>query len=210
MNKRILISAIVTIVIIGMVSTLVNASTEVQLERVDFKTKEQEIDTLQKLQDTYQIELEKADKDIEELEQLRLDQEKLKKENERLQQELAVKKAKQAEEAKQRSNVAYASEAAPVRTTVAPTGTCADWIAAAGISDVGNANELIRRESGCNPLARNPSSGACGVAQELPCGKSGCTYGDGACQVNWMNSYVISRYGSWSAAVAFHNSNNWY
>ena len=96
------------------------------------------------------------------------------------------------------------------RGVSAPSGSCADWIAAAGIADVGNANELIRRESGCNPYARNSSSGACGVAQELPCGKSGCSLGDGACQVRWMNSYVIARYGSWSNAVNFHNANNWY
>jgi len=91
-----------------------------------------------------------------------------------------------------------------------PTGSCSDWIRAAGISDVASASELIRRESGCNPNAINPSSGACGVAQELPCGKSGCSLGDGACQVKWMSSYVASRYGSWSGAVAFHNANNWY
>lgn len=100
---------------------------------------------------------------------------------------------------------------APQRRAAASFGgSCADWIAGAGISEVGSANELIRRESGCNPYARNASSGACGVAQELPCGKSGCSLGDGACQVKWMNSYVISRYGSWAAAVSFHDRNNWY
>lgn len=91
-----------------------------------------------------------------------------------------------------------------------PTGSCSDWIRAAGISDVANAAELIQRESGCNPNAINPSSGACGVAQELPCGKSGCSLGDGACQVKWMASYVTSRYGSWAGAVNFHDANNWY
>lgn len=93
---------------------------------------------------------------------------------------------------------------------VAVSGNCSDWLAQAGVSDIQNAMELIRRESGCNPNAVNPSSGACGVAQELPCGKSGCSLGDGACQVRWMNSYVANRYGSWANAVAFHNSRNWY
>lgn len=96
------------------------------------------------------------------------------------------------------------------RIAIAPTGSCADWIAAAGIGDVANANELIRRESSCNPAAVNPSSGACGVAQELPCGKSGCDRADGACQVSWMNTYIIGRYGSWQAAVNFHNGHNYY
>lgn len=89
-------------------------------------------------------------------------------------------------------------------------GTCADWIAGAGITDVGTASELIRRESGCNPNAVNPSSGACGVGQALPCSKTGCQMGDGACQTIWMNSYVLGRYGSWSAALAHHNQVGWY
>ena len=93
---------------------------------------------------------------------------------------------------------------------VAASGTCADWLAAAGVVDVANAQELIRRESGCNPHAVNPSSGACGVAQELPCGKSGCSLGDGACQIAWMQRYVNSRYGGWAGAIAFHNAKGWY
>lgn len=100
--------------------------------------------------------------------------------------------------------------AAPARAQVAVSGSCADWIAAAGIDDVQSAMTLIGRESGCNPSVVNTSSGSCGVAQELPCGKSGCVLGDGACQVRWMNSYVIGRYGSWSAALAHSYSFNWY
>ena len=93
---------------------------------------------------------------------------------------------------------------------VAVNGSCSEWLAQAGVTDMANAMELIRRESGCSPMAVNKSSGACGVAQELPCGKSGCNLGDGACQVAWMKRYVEGRYGSWANAIAFHNSNNWY
>lgn len=93
---------------------------------------------------------------------------------------------------------------------VAVNGSCSDWLAQAGVTDTINALELIYRESGCNPNAVNKSSGACGVGQELPCGKSGCSLGDGACQVAWMQRYVFARYGSWANAVAFHNSHNWY
>jgi len=106
--------------------------------------------------------------------------------------------------------MAQSSYQAPSRPAASFGGNCEAWIASAGITDVVNARELIRRESGCNPNAVNPSSGACGVAQELPCGKSGCSLGDGACQVAWANRYVIGRYGSWAAAVSFHNRNNWY
>lgn len=102
------------------------------------------------------------------------------------------------------------AQPAPVVVQRTFGGNCESWIAGAGIREVASARELIRRESGCNPYARNPSSGACGVAQELPCGKSGCSIGDGACQVSWMNRYVLGRYGSWGAAVSFHDRNNWY
>lgn len=74
----------------------------------------------------------------------------------------------------------------------------------------GAAEELINRESRCDPYAQNPFSGACGIAQELPCGKSGCTWGDGNCQLRWMESYVVERYGSWENALAFHDRNGWY
>ena len=93
---------------------------------------------------------------------------------------------------------------------VAVSGNCASWLAGAGVSDVQAAMTLIGKESGCDPNAVNPSSGACGVAQELPCGKSGCSLGDGACQVKWMKSYVERRYGSFTGALNFHYANNWY
>jgi hypothetical protein len=129
---------------------------------------------------------------------------------------IAAEKAAAEAEAQRQALAAAEAERARQAAQVKPQprqlfgGSCADWIAAAGIGEVGMANELIRRESGCDPYARNPSSGACGVAQELPCGKSGCSLGDGACQVAWMNRYVLGRYGSWSAAVRFHDANNWY
>lgn len=62
---------------------------------------------------------------------------------------------------------------------------------------------IISRESGGNSCAVNPSSGACGVAQELPCGKSGCALGDGNCEISWMKQYCISRYGSIALARAY-------
>ncbi len=128
------------------------------------------------------------------------------------QQKEAAERLEAARRAEAARQAQLTTQAANVRPAASPAvrGTCDAWIAAAGILDVVNARELIRRESGCNPLAVNPTSGACGVAQELPCGKSGCAWGDGACQVAWMNRYVLQRYGSWANAVAFHNANNWY
>jgi hypothetical protein len=101
-------------------------------------------------------------------------------------------------------------EPKPTTQPVNVSGACIDWITSAGITDVANAMELIRRESNCNPQAVNQSSGACGIAQELPCGKSGCQLGDGPCQIKWMANYVYARYGSFTNAIAFHNNNGWY
>ena len=126
-----------------------------------------------------------------------------------LREEIEKLKVVKAERERQRLAL-LASQKASAAPSRSFGGNCDTWIAAAGISDLSNARELIGRESGCDPYARNSKSGACGVAQELPCGKSGCSLGDGACQVRWMNGYVVGRYGSWAGAVAFHNANNWY
>ena len=88
------------------------------------------------------------------------------------------------------------------------------WMLEAGIPenqwDI--AYELVRRESTWNPAAVNPSSGACGLAQSLPCGKQS-KYGewnDPIANLKWMADYVSERYGGWSQAVAFHDRMGWY
>lgn len=96
----------------------------------------------------------------------------------------------------------------PTVAPTQPTGTCAEWMQAAGVTDEVNAAELIRRESGCNPNAVNASSGACGIPQALPCSQLGTS--DPVQQIKWMQDYVVRRYGSWAGAVQFHNRMGWY
>lgn len=148
------------------------------------------------------------------LKQERETSESLKQENESLKVNLQAKREREAEAAKQQAVVASVQEAPkPIQAApaqVKSTGSCADWLAQAGIADIASAETLIRRESGCNPNAVNPSSGACGVAQELPCGKSGCGLGNGACQVAWMHQYVQGRYGTWANALGHSYSVGWY
>lgn len=136
--------------------------------------------------------------------------EQLQKEKEQLEKDLQAKLERKRQEAIAHQKLQEATVRATGTAVASASSNCATWIAEAGITDTANAIELIRRESNCNPNAINPSSGACGVAQELPCGKSGCALGDGACQVKWMNSYVLRRYNTWAGAVHFHNINNWY
>jgi hypothetical protein len=72
------------------------------------------------------------------------------------------------------------------------------------------ASELICRESSFNPQAINKSSGACGLAQALPCAKMKCELSDVECQLTWIGNYVDNRYGSFENAVKFHDQKGWY
>jgi TP901 family phage tail tape measure protein len=74
---------------------------------------------------------------------------------------------------------------------------------------------LVQKESGGNPNARNPSSGAYGLGQFLGAtARSYAKYGalspDGSDQIRAMAQYISDRYGTPSAALSFHNANNWY
>lgn len=79
-------------------------------------------------------------------------------------------------------------------------------------SDWVEATELYSRESSLNPLAINPSSGACGIVQALPCSKlvNNCALSDVDCQLDWGAKYIKNRYGSSSKALAFHDEKGWY
>ena len=91
---------------------------------------------------------------------------------------------------------------------------------------------LISQESGGNATARNPSSGALGIAQALGHGTScsggtlgneyGPQYGlscaqakaansgNATQQLRWMLGYIKSRYGTPAAAWQHETANNWY
>lgn len=74
---------------------------------------------------------------------------------------------------------------------------------------------LVQKESGGNPKARNPSSGAFGLGQFLGAtARSYAKYGalstDPVQQIQAMAKYISDRYGNPSSALAFHGRNNWY
>jgi len=69
---------------------------------------------------------------------------------------------------------------------------------------------IYAHESGNNPSAINPGSGACGLGQALPCGKMGCALGNYACQDAFFTQYMLERYGSWYNAYCFWIANNWW
>lgn len=69
--------------------------------------------------------------------------------------------------------------------------------------------ELWDRESGWNPQADNPHSTAAGIAQKLQ-SVHGSVESSPLAQINWGLQYIAERYGSPSAALAFHNRHNFY
>jgi hypothetical protein len=77
------------------------------------------------------------------------------------------------------------------------------------------ANAYIYSSESSNRLdAINTNSGACGLGQSLPCSKltSACQdwQTDYACQDNYFTGYMLRRYGSWLAAMVFHEANGWW
>ncbi|MFN8078032.1 MAG: hypothetical protein U0Q19_00560 [Kineosporiaceae bacterium] len=74
--------------------------------------------------------------------------------------------------------------------------------------------KLWMRESGWRWNAVNPSSGACGIAQALPCSKMSSFGSDyrtnPITQIRWGLDYIKDRYGSPSAAWAHSQATGWY
>ena len=97
-----------------------------------------------------------------------------------------------------------------------PSGSKADWMRAAGISDsdFGYVDYIISHESGWNYRAVNRSSGAYGLPQSLPAGKlasAGADWRDNpVTQLRWANNYAVGRYGSWGGAYRFWVTNHWW
>lgn len=93
-------------------------------------------------------------------------------------------------------------------------------------------NSIVMGESSWNPNARNPSSGAYGIAQALGHGNANtrapdgennyggygtsdavckaANEGSGTAQIQWMCNYIASAYGSPDAAWAFHQAHDSY
>lgn len=77
------------------------------------------------------------------------------------------------------------------------------------------AKQFIYFKESTNRLdAVNPSSGACGIGQSLPCEKlsSICTNWkvDYKCQDNFFTNYMAKRYGSWAKAKEFWQLMGWW
>jgi hypothetical protein len=75
-------------------------------------------------------------------------------------------------------------------------------------------NSLWQQESGWNPYAANPSSGAYGIPQALPGSKMASAGSDwqtsAATQIRWGLGYIQATYGSPCGAWGHESSYGWY
>lgn len=75
-------------------------------------------------------------------------------------------------------------------------------------------DQIATAESGWNPKAVNPSSGAAGIPQMLPSAHPDMNVqkflNDPMAQIRWFLNYVDQRYGSPQQALQFRNQRGWY
>lgn len=184
-----------------------STSTELQEQRsMTVKTRDTLNSTSKRLE-TVKEEKVKINSSLRE-ERLKID--KLKGENQSLKVNLQAKKEREAQLASvQTKQVAKANTPAP---TVQVSGDKQSWLAASGIpaDQWGYVDMIVTRESGWNPNAVNASSGACGLGQQLPCGKWAGAWNDPVAALRAQHGYVNDRYGSYAGAVAFWNANHYY
>lgn len=178
-----------------------------QIQRIEIKSNEAK---LIELDNKYKDVLEQktnteAEKDEQ---QKRIDE--LESERERLERELQAKLNKQAEDKKKLAEAA--KKATGTQTASAISGNKHDWLRASGIpeSDWQYVDYIVSRESSWNPNAVNRSSGACGLGQQLPCGKWAGAWNDPVAALKAQHGYVKARYGSYAQAYQFWLSNKWY
>lgn len=212
--KPLIVVAVVAFAVAG-IHNIVTTKERVQLQEVQLKSKTSDLKELQLQYDSLNIKLDTADRENEEqIKQLETEKQQLEQRQKELEQQVSAKREAERLAAEKVQRTAQLSATA---SAVGSTPDCEAWFAAAGItgSELTYARILMRKENaGCDPqLYNRGGSDACGVAQELPCGKSGCGMppnADGACQVAWQVRYVKARYGSYANAVSFHQANNWY
>jgi hypothetical protein len=207
--KKLILAVVVTGLLLLIISNVTKASNTVELQRVDLKTKTQEIEIKTQKSLELQKQLENAHGDLEKLKSIEQENKKLQDEISRL-QAIKAEKARIAEVERK----SLADRVLNTQKASASGGNCESWKAQAGIPSTNATRTLISNESGCRFNAVNPSSGACGIPQAYPCSKLPCPLNESGavCQLQWMQNYVMKRYGSWEQALSFwySQSPHWY
>ena len=206
---KISLAIVLVLATIGLIAIISKTDSSVRTLELNLQTKDQQLKIFEAQKESINQELEKAKGDSKKLKELE-------KKNQELQKAVEDAQARKAEKLRlaqaEAKNVAQAS----AQTVSAPTGdwvtNCHTWASQAGIVLNDSAIKLLERESHCNPLAWNASSGAGGIPQALPFTKTNCqlSIADAPCQLKWFQGYVMGRYGSYESALAHSYANSWY
>lgn len=191
--KKLAIAFAIVIIAVGLYVQFLSPYTLEAKQRVQLEsTQSQLIETENRLLETEAQSKEQYDAQVKELEEV---QKKLEETEKQLQAKRSVQKALAAEPKKTIK-----------KPTVAYTGNKETWLKASGIPESSwwAVDSIVSGESGWNPSAYNTSSGACGLGQQLPCGKWGGDWRDPVHALKSMDGYVQA-YGGWAAAVEFRN-----
>jgi hypothetical protein len=132
----------------------------------------------------------------------------------------AQRQAAERQAAQRQAATRSVAKNAPVTASAAPSGS-PQQIAMAMLAQFGWSSSqfscldpLWERESGWNPYASNPSSGAYGIPQALPGAKmasAGSDWAtDAATQIRWGLGYIKATYGSPCAAWSHETADGWY
>ena len=207
-------------------TNLVKVDNKLQFREIELKSKSAKLKELNLEYNQLNNKLDKADNlSDEQLKELQDEKARLEQKKKEAEAQLQAKaEAKRIED----EAIAKASEKALNRVTGTQTayassgGTKEQWMAQAGIpqSEWQYVDYIVRKESGWDPCAYNPSqsdcsanpSSACGLAQSLPCGKQS-KYGhwtDPVANLKWQYEYVTGRYGGYAQAYNFWTVNHWY
>lgn len=191
--------------------------------KVKVETTTQELEKLENNYNNVNNELQKSNSDKE---QLLKEKEELDKKRQELESQLQAKRENQAKIAKASEAVINTITNTKSVSAATVSGSCSSYMEQAGITDP-IAHEIVNKENrNCDPCVYNDGSAtgardcnysgdrAYGIPQSLP-GNKMASAGDDwrtnpVTQLRWMQSYVIGRYGSWAAAKAHHDVNNWY
>jgi len=191
-KKRVIIAITLALVGVAIYFVSYQYTYQAKLEQ-EYNQVQQELDNKNKTLDTSTKSNKKLQQQVD----------KLEKQRQKLEKELQAKRANQIKVAQ-----TPRAQASPVKIS----GTKQDWLRASGIpeSQWVYVDYIVSRESSWNPNAVNASSGACGLGQQLPCGKWAGAWNDPVAALKAQYGYVNARYGGYAQAYSFWLSNSWY
>ena len=209
------LTVLLTILFIGFVGLVINDlrdnQVKLELNEIQLQDSVLELQQIKLEKQNLNAEFEQAieEKDINEEKVQQLEKEKLELEERtrQLERDLQAKREREANERQLASVTPKASA-----STVQVSGNKESWLRASGIpeSQWWAVDYIVSRESSWNPNAVNRSSGACGLGQQLPCGKWAGAWNDPVAALKAQYGYVNARYGGYPQAVAFWQVNHWY